>query len=61
MIFHGGRAAFMGKRVIINGIPMIEVPAHYRRYFINETGGITFEYSLKPFKNGKAKKKSYPR
>lgn len=60
IIYHGGARKFVGKRVIINGVPQRVMPAFYKRIYINETGGTTVEFSLKPFKHETAKK-SYPR
>lgn len=48
---YNGDASQFGKIVMIDGEPMFVTPTHYRRSFINETGGITVELSLTPFKD----------
>lgn len=48
-VFYGGQSAFKGRLVTINGQKMYKMPTYYRRYFTNETGGITVEYAREPF------------
>lgn len=48
--FNGEPSQF-GKIIMIDGEPMFVTPTHYRRSFINETGGTTIEFSLTPFKD----------
>lgn len=52
---------FRSKVVKMNGELMEYIPTHYKRTFRNETGGMTTEFSLKPFPDNETATESYPR
>ncbi len=52
---------FKPKIIEVDGELMMYHPKHYRRVFINETGGLTTELSLTPFPDNETAKKGDPR
>lgn len=50
-IKYNGDASQFKKVVMLDGVPFVYTPAHYQRFYKNETGGTTLELSLTPFKD----------